>query len=764
MPVSIGLFGEWGSGKSYFMELVKQRVDQLRTDPAGTATYCSQIVQISFNAWNYADTNLWASLASEFFTQLGAKETDPDDDRRAQIRRSLRENNQIRTELDTLKEAAAARSEELRESYAETVLVREERSRKLDRTLIDAVLADEAIDADLKRLAKQIGMAPGADGSIGQDAVRATLQFSREVQGIGDDLVATRRILARRSLRWPFALLLLATALVMSVLLLPQEWWSGWTAGGAITGVVAFMSSVGIVLDSSCRLVGRLRTVAERAQTIRDEQIRSDPQVIKLATELHRSNAEVVAYQARLQELDTTIAQLDRQLIELEPGRRLYEFIADRAASLEYRSQLGVVSLVRRDFERLVELMEKWRREPKETKNGTPAPIERIVLYIDDLDRCEPHQVVQVLQAVHLLLAMDLFVVVVGVDPRWLLRALSNSYRGILTDAAADSGRTGRAFAASTPQNYLEKIFQVPFALPALNRRGFEKLLRSLATATAADTPTPDRENPPDDSGTAVIPTPGRPADDPATTTVADQVPELPTDRPTSDSPDRPAAPARPGPTSGLASPPAGVDAVAGSTLARLTTTPITGRELTLLGAMAPLVKTARSAKRLFNIYGLLRSYRNVAEGRRFLGSADSPGDYQAVVQLLGILSGAPELLEPLLWGEGRVDGVESVGLGLSKGPGRWSDFVDSLEPVGSSSCWGNAVTVSMDAAQVGLWRRTVGHLQSVRPLIKLDDIERYRLWAGEVARFSFVVPSADPTSTAEPQPPTAAGAASRRY
>ena len=80
MPVSIGLFGEWGSGKSYFMELVKQRVDQLRTDPAGTATYCSQIVQISFNAWNYADTNLWASLASEFLHQLGAKETDPDDD------------------------------------------------------------------------------------------------------------------------------------------------------------------------------------------------------------------------------------------------------------------------------------------------------------------------------------------------------------------------------------------------------------------------------------------------------------------------------------------------------------------------------------------------------------------------------------------------------------------------------------------------------------------------------------------------------------
>ncbi len=40
--------------------------------------------------------------------------------------------------------------------------------------------------------------------------------------------------------------------------------------------------------------------------------------------------------------------------------------------------------------------------------------IDRIVLYIDDLDRCPEVKVVEVLQAVHLLLAYPLFVVVVG--------------------------------------------------------------------------------------------------------------------------------------------------------------------------------------------------------------------------------------------------------------------------------------------------------------------------------------------------------------
>ena len=55
--------------------------------------------------------------------------------------------------------------------------------------------------------------------------------------------------------------------------------------------------------------------------------------------------------------------------------------------------------------------------------------INRIVLYIDDLDRCPERKVVDVLQAVHLLLAYPLFVVVVGVDPRWLLHSLEEHSR-----------------------------------------------------------------------------------------------------------------------------------------------------------------------------------------------------------------------------------------------------------------------------------------------------------------------------------------------
>ena len=63
----------------------------------------------------------------------------------------------------------------------------------------------------------------------------------------------------------------------------------------------------------------------------------------------------------------------------------------------------------------------------------TPPPLERIVLYIDDLDRCPPRRVVEVLEAVHLMLALELFVVVVAVDARWLIRSLEYHYRELFS-------------------------------------------------------------------------------------------------------------------------------------------------------------------------------------------------------------------------------------------------------------------------------------------------------------------------------------------
>jgi hypothetical protein len=105
---------------------------------------------------------------------------------------------------------------------------------------------------------------------------------------------------------------------------------------------------------------------------------------------------------------------------------------------------------------------------------GDPRIINRIVLYIDDLDRCPDARVVQVLQAVHLLLAFPLFVVVVAVDSRWLAHALRTRYPALAGPPSADGQASAR------PDDYLEKIFQVPFWVQGLGDEGRRRMVDGL--------------------------------------------------------------------------------------------------------------------------------------------------------------------------------------------------------------------------------------------------------------------------------------------
>ena len=119
MPLSIGLFGEWGSGKSYFMELLHQQVEALSATATDDGPYCADVVQVRFNAWHYADTNLWASLAAEFFDQLTQEDTDPVEERRKEIAAQLTHAEREQEALEESATAARDRAVALRTSLAE---------------------------------------------------------------------------------------------------------------------------------------------------------------------------------------------------------------------------------------------------------------------------------------------------------------------------------------------------------------------------------------------------------------------------------------------------------------------------------------------------------------------------------------------------------------------------------------------------------------------------------------------------------------------
>lgn len=661
LPLSIGLFGEWGSGKSTFMGLLRGRIDELSS--SGSPEYLRDVVQIGFNAWTYADANLWASLGDEIFRALIGPEA-TDNDLRQQVRRELDAKLGQADDLVAARDRAVTEAATLQEEldHARTAYVG-------SLAALGRAVGEEALDRawDALRVTDV-----GEQGRMLADEVRC---------GIHQEQVLRRTVTHPQAV---WAVLLLAGSLVLvgvgAFLPALQTWLAGLGSLGLVVGL-------GLLGRAASAVRQALKTLADTAADVRDRvedqaERRLEPELRALG----RAEARVKVAEAQLDEVLSRAAQLRRELVDLEPGRRLYAFLNERAASGDYSGKLGLVSTIRRDFERLRDVLADWRDAHSQGEQG----IDRIVLYIDDLDRCSPKQVVEVLQAVHLLLALDLFVVVVGVDPRWLLHSLRQEYREILdADPSADEAWL------STPTDYIEKIFNVPFVLPPMTPGTFESLVRGLGGATggagvattsrgsAAQDPTHDRAHQP--SVTVDLPD-----------AAARPMPTPLVDRESGKSPSDHVVPS------------ASEEAP--------TSRPITRAEMDLITALAPLVATPRQAKRLLNVYRMLRSTQDLGDASTWLGDAKTPGHHQAVALLLGLLTHDARLLGDLLYG---------------------ADGLCVADPVGRT--WRQVLQLRV-SRYPDVWSDTAERLQPATAMITLPDVSAFASWGPHVARFSFVL------------------------
>jgi hypothetical protein len=263
----------------------------------------------------------------------------------------------------------------------------------------------------------------------------------------------------------------------------------------ALTFITSVVSGVGYWMQrmrDGSEKVNELVAEAKKVQAyverkLADAERRKQSEVASAEEELARRRHDVAEASTALQRAIIDQQSAAEELKAIDQGALITRYIAERAASDDYRKHLGLVSMVHRDFEELTERIvdhNRWQTENAD-KDDIPEDlgVNRVVLYIDDLDRCPPDRVVDVLQAVHLLLAFEMFVVVVGVDVRWINQSLRVHYEKTLVD-----GSDG-----ATPTDYLEKIFQVPYWVPDMTPRGALSLLTALAGRSAA-TPAPARE------------------------------------------------------------------------------------------------------------------------------------------------------------------------------------------------------------------------------------------------------------------------------
>jgi len=180
---------------------------------------------------------------------------------------------------------------------------------------------------------------------------------------------------------------------------------------------------------------------------------RAEDEILQAATELTRARSALTTVQAEVE------AQRRRAGITAR-HESLLDFVRQRLEGRYYEDKLGLLHQVQSDLEELSSalLPSRARRDSLDDEHRArleklfPRGDPRIILIIDDLDRCPPTKVVQVLEAAQLLVKTPLFVVVLAMDVRYITRALEKEYDRVLVRAGEPSGL-----------DYIEKIIQIPY-------------------------------------------------------------------------------------------------------------------------------------------------------------------------------------------------------------------------------------------------------------------------------------------------------------
>lgn len=102
--------------------------------------------------------------------------------------------------------------------------------------------------------------------------------------------------------------------------------------------------------------------------------------------------------------------------------------------------------------------------------------VTRVVVFVDDLDRCLPGNALDLLESMKLFFDLPGFVFVVGLDETVVERAIATKFA-----AAQDESQTvPRAPVQRLGREYIKKIFQVPYSLPPMVPQQLDDLLESM--------------------------------------------------------------------------------------------------------------------------------------------------------------------------------------------------------------------------------------------------------------------------------------------
>ena len=490
-----------------------------------TLGYCRNISQIEFNAWHYVDSNLWASMLSNIFEDLSKYMglLSKEEHHTIELFKELASTKELmvkarsqRNKLERRKKTIEGNLKDLRTKKSE--VQKELKGIKLSDIWVE-LKTDQDVKATLAQSQELVNKAQTLLGFQNPDAKEegdnevditknpsSVQQLYHKFQSTRGRLTVIWKELKKMTGRekWflllflgvPLLALFVTPLLIQTIGLESSNWVSG------LSKITAFGYSILQLLPSIIRKgengLNKLNQGLDRLYAAKENVNRLeaaaasqlDIEIQFKLKELSSIEAEEKLIEEKLITLQIQLEDTEGELKAIQEGKRLSSFIQSRLDSNDYQSHLGLISTIRDDFEKLTQYLhsaDPISQQLSESEQTQVHPfqlepihkIDRIILYIDDLDRCPPKKVVEVLQAIHLILAFPLFVVVVGVDVRWISKSLIKQYGTMLAPipkkemAASDMATKAELMLKykgnATPYDYLEKIFQIPFRLQSMD-------------------------------------------------------------------------------------------------------------------------------------------------------------------------------------------------------------------------------------------------------------------------------------------------------
>ena len=140
--------------------------------------------------------------------------------------------------------------------------------------------------------------------------------------------------------------------------------------------------------------------------------------------------------------------------LQSDEGKEIFEAFVKQGKE-EVKNSANAVADFRKDFSELL----------------AATNFKRLVVIIDDLDRCSPERIIENLEAIKLFLNVPKTAFIIGADPRIVKYAIEHKYKNN-KEIEEDNNRI--------VIDYLEKLIQLPYSLPRLSESEVETYISML--------------------------------------------------------------------------------------------------------------------------------------------------------------------------------------------------------------------------------------------------------------------------------------------